>query len=219
MGVRKPQQKCFLIQQWLYLQSILLLCTWGSSLYADEKQESYEFELTPYLWAASISGTTAVSDDGSPPVESPPIDSDYSFFSLDNLDGVASATFTARKKQWAFLFDFLYVAYEDTFFEGGISVVLNLNKSVLISVLYLSLGSSVLAYYLLNYNLRHLPTYKVAIFANLIPVVTVFASWVIYGEWLNLRQLLGALVVILGVYLTYYRFPREMGGNKNPSTR
>ncbi|MEJ2181451.1 MAG: hypothetical protein P8Y28_13705 [Gammaproteobacteria bacterium] len=72
------------------------------------------------MWAASISGTTAVSDDGSPPVESPPIDSDYSFFSLDNLDGVASATFTARKNQWGFLFDFLYVAFEDTFYEGSL---------------------------------------------------------------------------------------------------
>ncbi|UCF63049.1 MAG: DMT family transporter [bacterium] len=104
-----------------------------------------------------------------------------------------------------------------TFFEGGISNIVGWNKSVLISILYLSLGSSVLAYYLLNYSLRHLPTHKVAIFANLIPVVTVFWSWVIYGEWLGLRQLLGALVVILGVYLTYYRFKRKKISDKNTS--
>ena len=29
-----------------------------------------------------------------------------------------STAFTARQSQWGFLFDFLYVAYEDTFFES-----------------------------------------------------------------------------------------------------
>jgi len=93
---------------------------WHPNLHAEDQLPPVQYEITPYLWAASINGNTAVSDDGSPPVESPPIDSDYNFFSLDNLDGVASATFTARGPQWGFLFDFLYVAYEDTFFEGSI---------------------------------------------------------------------------------------------------
>ncbi len=57
---------------------------------------------------ASIGGTTAIGGG-----EAPPIDSDYNFFSLDNLDGVASATFTARGQQWGFLFDFLVVEFED----------------------------------------------------------------------------------------------------------
>jgi hypothetical protein len=91
---------------------MLILSGSGSKLYADEANDSFVFEITPYLWAASIKGTTA--SDGE---ESPPIDSDYSFFSLDNLDGVFSTTFTARKNQWGFLFDFLYVAFEDTFLE------------------------------------------------------------------------------------------------------
>lgn len=105
---------CYLIV--LFGSSLL----WHPNLHAEDQLQPVQYEITPYLWAASISGTTAVSDDGSPPVESPPIDSDYSFFSLDNLDGVASATFTARGRQWGFLFDFLYVAYEDIFFEGSI---------------------------------------------------------------------------------------------------
>ncbi|WP_455207041.1 hypothetical protein [Kaarinaea lacus] len=88
---------------------------WNSNLKAQDNEQSIHYEVTPYLWAASIKGTAAVSGD-----ESPPIDSDYNFFSLNNLDGVASATITARGQQWEFLFDFLYVAYEDTFFEGSI---------------------------------------------------------------------------------------------------
>jgi hypothetical protein len=100
-------QKC----HWLYV--VVIFCGLCSNLYADQSNDSFRFELTPYLWAASIKGSTAVGGDGSPP-----IDSNYNFFALDNLDGVASATFTARKTKWGFLFDFLYVAYEDTLLEA-----------------------------------------------------------------------------------------------------
>ena len=85
---------------------------WCGDLFAEENEKSIQYEITPYLWAASFSGTTATGGE-----ESPPIDSDYSFFSLDNLDGVASATFTARGQQWGFLFDFLKVAFEDKFLD------------------------------------------------------------------------------------------------------
>lgn len=98
---------------WIWLYTILICSSLCSNLYAAEVNDAFHFELTPYLWAASIKGTTAASGE-----ESPPIDSDYNFFALDNLDGVASATFTARKHQWGFLSDFLYVAYEDTFVEA-----------------------------------------------------------------------------------------------------
>jgi hypothetical protein len=67
------------------------------------------------LWAASINGTTAIGGD-----EAPAPDPDYSFFSLDNLSGVASATFTAHGEQWGGLFDFLYVEFEDTVLQGSV---------------------------------------------------------------------------------------------------
>ncbi len=111
-------------KNWIYNRSLFLVLAviflWHTKLQAGEQPRATQYVVTPYLWAASIGGTTAVSDDGSPPVESPPIDSDYSFFSLDNLDGVASATFTERGQHWSLLFDFLYVAYEDTFFGGSV---------------------------------------------------------------------------------------------------
>lgn len=107
-----PQPKCSAIQKRTQLYTMLIVSGLCSNLYADETNDAFRFELTPYLWAATIKGTIATGGD-----ESPPIDSDYNFFALDNLDGVASATFTARKKQWGFLFDFLYVAYEDTLLE------------------------------------------------------------------------------------------------------
>jgi hypothetical protein len=110
--MKKQQAKFSAIQKWFWLCTVFICSGWCSNLSADEKNDPFRFEITPYLWVASIKGTLA-SGGG----ESPPIDSNYSFFSLDNVDGVASATFTARKKQWGLLFDFLYVAYEDTFLE------------------------------------------------------------------------------------------------------
>jgi len=111
--MEKTQLKYTTIQKWIRLHAILILSGLCSELYADEANDTFRFELTPYLWAASINGTVAADGE-----ESPPVDSDYIFFALDNLDGVASATFTARKNRWGLLFDFLYVAYEDTFLES-----------------------------------------------------------------------------------------------------
>ena len=111
--MKKTQLKYLTIQKWAWLYTVLIFSGLCHNLYAEEANDSFRFELTPYLWAATIKGTVAADGE-----ESPPIDSGYNFFALDNLDGVASATFTARKNQWGFLFDFLYVAYEDTFMEA-----------------------------------------------------------------------------------------------------
>jgi hypothetical protein len=89
---------------------------WSGNPFADDTGEGYRFELTPYLWVASISGTAGGEDDGGD--EPPSISPDYNFFSFENLDGVASTTFTARRQQWGLLFDFLHVAFEDTVLEG-----------------------------------------------------------------------------------------------------
>jgi len=111
--MEKTQLKYTTIQKWTRLYMVLILSGLCSELYADESNDTFRFELTPYLWAASIKGTVAADGE-----ESPPVDSDYNFFALDNLDGVASATVTAHKNQWGLLFDFLYVAFEDTFLES-----------------------------------------------------------------------------------------------------
>ena len=96
---------------------------------------------------------------------------------------------------------FLPLAVIEYFFHPDIQIT----GEIFLSILYLALGSSVAAYFILNYSLGKLPTQKVAIFANLVPVVTVFASWFFYGEFLETSQFIGASLVILGIYLTYLR--------------
>jgi drug/metabolite transporter (DMT)-like permease len=82
----------------------------------------------------------------------------------------------------------------------------HINGSIILSIFYLGFGSSVAAYFLLNFALSRLPTYRVAIFANLIPVVTIFASWLVFREMLQGRQFFGAGLILLGIYLTTFRF-------------
>jgi hypothetical protein len=63
----------------------------------EELNDSLSFELSPCLLTAGIKVTAAAGGE-----ESPPLDLEYSFFALDNLDGVVSATFTARKNSGDF---------------------------------------------------------------------------------------------------------------------
>lgn len=84
-----------------------------------------------------------------------------------------------------------------------------INSSIVLSIFYLGFGSSVAAYFLLNFALSRLPTYRVAIFANLIPVITIFASWLVFREMLKLGQFFGAFLILLGIYLTAFRFKHK----------
>ncbi len=96
---------------------------------------------------------------------------------------------------------FLPLALVETFLRAET----HLDGFILGNVLYLALGCSVLAYYLLNYTLSRLHASQVAVFSNLIPVVTILGSWFAYGELLKSAQLFGAVLIISGIYLTYVR--------------
>jgi hypothetical protein len=71
--------------------------------------DRWNVELTPYLWAAGLDGTTAADGTGSE------IDTDYSFFSLDNLDFALGTAVEARKGRWGMLYDAMYVEFSDAF--------------------------------------------------------------------------------------------------------
>jgi hypothetical protein len=71
--------------------------------------DRWSVELTPYLWAAGLDGNTAADGVGSE------IDTDYSFFSLDNLDFALGTALEARKGRWGMLYDAMYVEFSDAF--------------------------------------------------------------------------------------------------------
>jgi hypothetical protein len=71
--------------------------------------DRWSVEITPYLWAAGLDGNTAADGAGSE------LDTDYKFFSLDNLDFALGTALEARKGRWGMLYDAMYVEFSDAF--------------------------------------------------------------------------------------------------------
>lgn len=82
---------------------------------------------------------------------------------------------------------------------GAIPPAERLTLPVLSGIVYLAIGTSVIAYPLWLYALRRLPASKVAITSNSQPVLTGILSWIIFGERFSAGFLLGAALVLVGV--------------------
>jgi len=99
--------------------------------------------------------------------------------------------------------------------DGGLAGpggVLGRARSAWAGVLYLSLLSSVLGFFLVNLTLARLKASQSAVFANLTTVVAVAAGVFIRGEGFGIVQLLGSAMIVLGVWGTNADSRREMPG-------
>ena len=74
-----------------------------------------------------------------------------------------------------------------------------------IALIYLTLFATIGAFLSYNYALTRIPASKAAVFINGIPVVTAFAAWFVLGEKLNAMQIMGAMLVLVAVYLSNYK--------------
>lgn len=79
---------------------------------------------------------------------------------------------------------------------------------------YLGLLSSVVAFFLLNYALSRMPASRTAVFLNLIPLVSLSAGVLFYGERLGPWQLAGCMLILLGVWGTNYFAGRPLKGEQ-----
>ncbi|WP_207652896.1 DMT family transporter [Anaeromicrobium sediminis] len=78
------------------------------------------------------------------------------------------------------------------------------DNNVLISVLYLGILASIVAFFLFNYNLSKLSASNVAVFANFTTVVSILAGVFIYGEPFYWYQVVGTIIILIGVAGTNY---------------
>ena len=85
----------------------LLLCLLLSTQTANAGTESWQYSIMPYLWNVSFDGTTSSGGNDFP------VDVDYSFFTLDNLDNVFSLKFEANNGRIGILLDGLQAGYSD----------------------------------------------------------------------------------------------------------
>ncbi|MFZ5647017.1 MAG: DMT family transporter [Bacillota bacterium] len=83
------------------------------------------------------------------------------------------------------------------------------HPQVVAGIVYLGLLSSVTAFFLLNYALSRMPASRAAVFLNLIPIVSLMAGILFYGERLGEWQIAGCGLIMLGVWGTNYFAERQ----------
>jgi drug/metabolite transporter (DMT)-like permease len=118
----------------------------------------------------------------------------YTVLAKDLLRRYGTLEVTTLQCAWAALF-FLPLACLDL--KGG--HLPDVSIRVWTETVFLGLGCSFLAYWLLNYSLTHARAGFVAAFTNLIPVVSMGLAALLLGERLQVRQLSGALLVLAGL--------------------
>lgn len=93
------------------------------------------------------------------------------------------------------------------FFMPGIRYIINADPSIwtmqlILLLLYLGICVSFLAFGLYNWGISKIKVSRASIFINLIPVTAVMLGWLILGETLNSKQMIAAIIVISGVFLS-----------------
>jgi drug/metabolite transporter (DMT)-like permease len=109
----------------------------------------------------------------------------YSFFTITRFQSLVA------------IFFFLPLAAGEIAIKG-----LQMPKTSSIGgVIYLGVAGSALGYLLLNYTISRLSAANSAIFANLIPVVTMILSAMILAETIGIRKILGLLIIISFIFI------------------
>lgn len=94
-------------------------------------------------------------------------------------------------------------------FLPGTTMPDTFHLGAVLSILYLGIGVTIVAYWFYNFGISRLPAGQASIFVNLIPVITLFLGWLILGERLMPMQYAAAFLVLTGVFLSQ--------GNQTPS--
>lgn len=82
----------------------------------------------------------------------------------------------------------------------------SVNMQSWLSIGYLVVVGSLIGYMAYQYALKHLPATQVAIYGYINPVVALFLGWMLLGEELNGRMLIGVAITLAGVYLVQRSF-------------
>ena len=84
---------------------------------------------------------------------------------------------------------------------ASVNSVVHLSLNGWISILFLGLFCSGVAYVIWAYSLRDLESAKVGAFLYFEPLVTVFAAWVLLNESITVLMIISGMIITLGVVL------------------
>jgi len=105
---------------------IILIFALGSTSNAEESAgDKWQFTITPYLWIASIQGSSGADgvDTG--------IDIGYTLLSLDNFEGALFLGASATRNRWTIQTDIVYLKFADNFTVGPLDTAIDLEGTVL----------------------------------------------------------------------------------------
>lgn len=122
------------------------------------------------------------------------------FFTADGKPFIARHS-AVKATCWSMVSASLLVLPFGFFVFDGKSVEMA-SPAAMVSVLYVGLLTSVVAYLLWYYALSKTAASKVAVFNNLQPVATAFAAWLVLGTPLTWEVFVGGALVLGGVRLT-----------------
>jgi len=93
------------------------------------------------------------------------------------------------------------IAVPFVLWENPATYLYSATTSGWLSILYMSVFASVLGYLFQMIAIQRIGASRTAIFINLVPIFTIIQSVTILGESITLFKLIGAAIVIAGVYL------------------
>lgn len=76
------------------------------------------------------------------------------------------------------------------------------NKTFIISILYLGIISSIIAYFLTNFTLSKIQASKMSVFSNVSTIVSIVAGVLILKESFHIYHFIGSILILTGVWGT-----------------
>ncbi len=83
-----------------------------------------------------------------------------------------------------------------------------------VGLLYLVVANTLLAYLWWNQGIQRVGAARTAVFSNLVPPFGVLIAWFVLGERLDLLQLLGGGLCLVGVWICQREAPRRRRGDR-----
>lgn len=87
-------------------------------------------------------------------------------------------------------------------FEKGWGNILTLSTQSWLELIYMVVFATIIAFFLWNKGIQKIGASKSSIYMNLVPINAAWISVVLYGSKINIPQLIGIGVVLLGVYFS-----------------
>jgi len=88
-----------------------------------------------------------------------------------------------------------------------------ISPAIIFNVLYLGVFCSAIGYITYVYSMEHLGVSTSSLYLNILPLVTVIASYFILDEKISLPQIIGGLLIVLSVYIVGYDDKKNLESN------